>query len=410
MKYNLVWLLSMFYACVAAQNVEPQRDALALYDSLYTSMSDTIGDPFLYMDNVDVLDKSEYIIPSAPAFALLGVTPELVNRPGVVRDFKVDWRIKNYEIAPDFALEAQPVWLFHFNKKGLLHYAQSSPLMQTLSTTSISLGTAKLDGVNHFSYALKMTLYREKDPLKDKALMTEIFLEEAESKREIEANLVELRAELARTKDKSERKNIRRQIDFFMLQKRDRQLRIQDRMRTIADRHAADNWNASALDIAYGRVFTFNNNAADATYINQAGSAFWVNGALRLGRRGVLGGIVKLKRVGGLSESMFGANVRYGGGKFSFYTEVVSESAFERNAEMLSPEDPFSDKFSKDLGISWIAPIDQVEKERTITIAYGGDFRLSRGILLNFALRTQFQNDFSFNKLIPVANVTCLMR
>ena len=38
--------------------------------------------------------ETNFFIPSAPAFTMLGVTPELVTRPGFVREFKVDWRIK----------------------------------------------------------------------------------------------------------------------------------------------------------------------------------------------------------------------------------------------------------------------------------------------------------------------------
>jgi len=43
-------------------------------------------------------------------------------------------------------------------------------------------------------------------------------------------------------------------------------------------------------------------------------------------------------------------------------------------------------------------------------MSYGGDFRLSNGILLNFALRTKLDERIKFKSLIPVANVTCLMR
>jgi len=63
------------------------------------------------------LKASEMVIPSSPAFALLGVNPEMVLRPSDLKSFKVDWRIKNYNLAPDLALEAQPLWHFYYKKK-----------------------------------------------------------------------------------------------------------------------------------------------------------------------------------------------------------------------------------------------------------------------------------------------------
>jgi hypothetical protein len=48
--------------------------------------------------------NTEVSIPSAPAFAMLGVNPELVMRPADLRSFKVDWRIKNYNLEQDYFL------------------------------------------------------------------------------------------------------------------------------------------------------------------------------------------------------------------------------------------------------------------------------------------------------------------
>lgn len=412
MKYTILLMTLLFSYTIYAQDEIPneEQDTFNIYEGLYDFIQDSLIDEIAELPNYDVLDKSEYLIPSAPAFSLLGVTPEIVNRPGVVRDFKVDWRIKNYQIAPDFALEAQPMWLFHFNKKGLSYYAQSSKFMQALSTLSVSLGTAKLDGVNHFSYAAKMTIYRENDPLKDQALLKDLYFAESKARLEVDAKIKALEIELLNAKTKEDKKRIAELIDYRKLQKRNVINTTRDQMQALTDEHIGQYWNASSLDLSYGRVFTFNNNAGDDIYINKAGHAFWLNGALRSGKNGLLSAMIKMKKVGGLSESLLGVNYRYGGSRFSFYAEVVNERKFERAADFIDIEDPFSDKFSKDLGISWLTPDEDVVKENVLTIAYGGDFKLSRGILLNFALRTQFQKDLSFNKLIPVANLTCLMR
>ena len=91
----------------------------------------------------DLVRKSEFTIPSAPAFSLLGATPEMVTRPGTVQDFKVDWRIKNYNLAPDLALEMQPFWAFYYDRKGLDEYRKATPFMKTLSTLKLILWYGK---------------------------------------------------------------------------------------------------------------------------------------------------------------------------------------------------------------------------------------------------------------------------
>ena len=68
------------------------------YDESYDEYSDDYTDEAEDLSG-DIMRKSEFAIPSSPAFSLLGVTPEMVTRPGSVQDFKVDWRLKNYNIA-----------------------------------------------------------------------------------------------------------------------------------------------------------------------------------------------------------------------------------------------------------------------------------------------------------------------
>ena len=90
---------------------------------------------------------------------------------------------------------------------------------------------------------------------------------------------------------------------------------------------------------------------------------------------------------GDRNQVMTGVSYRYGSPRYNFFVETL----YQFN----SIYDPtIDDRFSKP----------------EISLAYGGDFRLSRNILLNFALRTNFDQDFNFLKLIPVANIMCLMR
>ena len=101
--------------------------------------------PAVAQDYDEYAEETNFFIPSAPAFTMLGVTPEIVTRPGYTREFKVDWRIKNYNLAPDLALEAMPVWFLYYDRHDLDVYRRATPLQKTLSTLSFSMATAKID-------------------------------------------------------------------------------------------------------------------------------------------------------------------------------------------------------------------------------------------------------------------------
>lgn len=53
--------------------------------------------------------QTEFVIPPSPAYQMLDATSSLVNSTGTIRDFKVDWSFKTYRLAPNLAIEAQPV-------------------------------------------------------------------------------------------------------------------------------------------------------------------------------------------------------------------------------------------------------------------------------------------------------------
>lgn len=357
----------------------------------------------------DLVRKSEFTIPSAPAFSLLGATPEMVTRPGTVQDFKVDWRIKNYNLAPDLALEMQPFWAFYYDQKGLDEYRRATPFMKTLSTLSLSFGTAKNDGINHFAYALKMNLFREKDPVSDPALLKQMAEELAESQGPLKEYIKDLRTQLDTVSSREERLILREEIfntrgEIAALQKSQKAELIQ-----VQANYMAENWNSSGLDIAFGKVYTYANEL-DTLNIQNAGYAIWLNGAVKSGHRGLIGGIARVKKVGENQDFMLGASYRFGGARFSFYGELVYESLRNFSDSGFSEEELFAAKYARDLDNGWLMFNEPIESISRLTMSYGGDFRLSNGILLNFALRTKLDEKIRFKTLIPVANVTCLMR
>lgn len=366
-----------------------------------------------YDDAADLSEEfvrnSEFHIPSSPSFFLMGVTPELVGRPGTVQDFKVDWRLKNYNIAPDLSIEGQPLWMLIYDRKGLDEYRKATPFMKTLSTLSLSFGNAKIDGINHFSYGMKINLARERDPVSDPELLRDMAREMAEMEEPLRAKLRTLREELDSTFNKEERILIREQL--FNTRSEIRQVnRVQkQRLIDLQQEYMQENWNSSSLDFAIGRVHTYNN-ALDTLNVQSAGFGAWLSGAKGFGRRSLVSGIARFKRIGVNNDLMLGISYHFGGARFSFFGELVYESLKNLSENGFSEDELFASNFSEDIGGGWVKFAEGIESVSQVSLTYGGNFRLSNGILLNFALRTRLDQNLKFKKLLPVANVTCLMR
>jgi hypothetical protein len=303
----------------------------------------------------------------------------------------------------------QPFWAFYYDRKGLDEYRKATPFMRTLSTLSLSFGIAKNDNVNHSAYAIKLNLFREKDPVSDPILLNQMAEELAEQQGPLKEYLRDLRAQLDTVSSREERMTLRDEIFNTRGQMASLQKGQKAQLIEVQARYMAENWNSSGLDIAFGRVYTYANDL-DTLNIQNAGYALWLNGGVRSGHRGLLGGIFRLKKVGLNQDFMTGISYRFGGARFSFYSEFVYESLKNFSVSGFSDDELFASKYVRDLDNGWLQFNEPIESLTRLTLTYGGDFRLSNGILLNFALRTKLDERIKFKTLIPVANVTCLMR
>lgn len=359
------------------------------------------------------LKNTEMSIPSAPAFALLGVNPEIVLRPSDLKSFKVDWRVKNYTLAPDLALEAQPLWHLYYKKKSFADYANASIIAKKLSTTSLSFGTAKIDGINHAAYSLKLNLFSKNDPIIDKNLLNDLIAEHDVAlimvQREIDSVMVN--RDIAT--DPDVKNELKSELEALIWKKQNISTEIQDKYRTIIEEYQTENWNRTMLDIAFGSVYTYDNAGLDSLKVKKAGMAIWLNGCLKMGKNGLLSGIFRYTKVIDSSNKLFGISYRHGSPKFNFFMEFAYENLgnyFDITQDAaFAEEEYFADKYVEDLGSGWLN-FNNTNSKTQYNIAYGGDFKLSRNILLNFALRTQFTNELKMSRLIPVANVVCLMK
>jgi hypothetical protein len=357
--------------------------------------------------------NAEISIPSAPAFAMLGVNPEIVTRPSDLKSFKVDWRIKNYNLAPDLALEAQPLWHFYYKKRSFDEYAAASRLAKKLSTLSLSAGTAKIDNINHASYSIKLNLYKKNDVINDTLLLKQLTSEHRYQQDRFNQQIDSLVILRYQTTDPKRKNEIDKELDVIRYEIKNAHEISRLKYRNIIDQYYAENWNNTMLDAAFGSVYTYDNAGIDSLKVKRAGYALWLNGCLKMGEHGLMSGLFRYTRIVDSSNKMFGLNFRYGSQRYNFYAEVVYEilgNYFDPSQEFAFDEDEyFAGKYIEDIGSGWL-DFNNTDSKTQYTMAYGGDFKLSRNILLNFALRTQFTSDIKLTRLLPVANIICLMK
>ena len=361
------------------------------------------------VDSQDWPELSPASIPSAPAFSLLGVNPEIITRPSDIKEFKVDWRIKNYKLAPDLALEGQPLWHLHFKKKGPNYLMESSQFLKILSTTSVSLATAKIDNVNHLAWALKCNLYKEHSLLDNSE-----FLKEKQNKLDailgpLQKEIDSLNFQIHSIKDIDTIRFIKEKIRDLKFESKMKNQEVMQSLNEAADQFVIDHWNMSMLDAGFGRVYTYNNSAIDSLRLRKAGYGIWINGGKSLGKQGLLSGMIKINRIGINSDMIVGASYRYGSYRFNFFAELVMNRINNNPENGFLDEEQFSDLRAVDLGVGWYG-YQEGEAYTMWNLSYGGDFRLNNNILLNFSLRTNLNNKFKFNSFVPIANIICLMQ
>ena len=361
-------------------------------------------------NEADLATQDGMTIPSAPAFTILGVNPEMVQRPSDIKSFKVDWRIKNYNLAPDLALEGQPIWYFLHRKKPIRQLSHNSLFAKTISTLSLSVATAKIDGINHAAYAMKMNLYKEKDPLTHSEAHKLIEHDFHQSFHSINNQLDDLHMQMKNSVANSD--SLQELINELKLRALQLAEDREEKYFQLYEEDPYNKWNRSMIDMAFGRVFTYDNGRLDSLKMQSAGYSIWMNGAIGIGSSSLITSLIRWSRVHQNNNYLVGISYRFGNQKFNFFAELVYESLgnyFDINVDdAFSEDERFSEKFESDIGNGWIG-FNPGITSRQYTIAYGGDFKLNRNILLNFAIRTQFSGSWSLNRLIPVANVVCLM-
>lgn len=375
----------------------------------------------------------ELSIPAAPIFDLMGVTPSQITRTSDIKDFKVDWSFKSWRLNPNLAIQSQPVWELFYNRKDLSKYQGASGFMRRLASLDVSIGTVQNeDEDRRIGGAAKLNLLKGADPLLAKELYTDISEKYRVEKTDLENQIHELENTLDSTTDIMKKPALRAQIKST----EDQLLSINSRRNAEINERAAifvaENWNASWLDIAAGKVNTFATDSAGSLLklrLNRNTAwSFWLNGGFPMGKRMLVSALVRtsvyeeqvdflLRDKTSGEETVqqavadnelwsLGLNVRYGGSIYTFFAEFLYErrglkTPLEALNEVFKLSDNNQEIVSSSVKWTTLHPF---------TINFGGDWRISRNVILNYGMRCIFDDNWKFQTFIPVATISCMMR
>lgn len=367
-----------------------------------------------------ITKATEFAIPTSPAFDLLNVNPSQVTRASNIRDFKVDWSFRSWRLKPNLALQAQPIWEICYNRADLSKYRKATGVGRLLSTLDISAGTVEDDDQSRrASLSAKLNLYRQKDPLLDKKLFLEIDTVYRKVQIERLEALFALQNQLKNKKNKEQKALIAQKIDS--LENHYDKLAAEHKIKTqeIAQQFIKDHWNASHIDLAYGKVFRYKNDTLSRLKSTGVADAIWLNASVGIGKKVLISGLVRYtmaRKIREFKDSTFiensivettekqtvsnkkgdlisaGLNFRYGSSKFNFFVEYLGSFQLGKNAQLIDSQQ---------------ANLTQLAFH---SISYGGDWRINRNITLTYGARTDFSQTGKFQNLIPVAGLACMMR
>jgi hypothetical protein len=378
------------------------------------------------------LSPKEFSIPAAPIFDLMGVTSSQINRTSDIKDFKVDWSFKSWKLNPNLAIQSQPVWELLYNRKDLKKYQTASLLMRRLASTDVSIGSV-LDENNdrRIGFAVKLNLFKQRDPLMVKELYAEIGEKYSIEKKDLDSQLKSLQLQLDTTKNVMLKPDIRNQIksaeeQLATIHSR-RNAEINSKAKIFVDEH----WNASSLDAAFGRVYSYKTDSAGSLKslrLNRnTGWGGWLNGSVGIGKKWLLSGLVRTswyeeeleflmvdpntleevsqKAVADNTLYSVGTNLRYGGSIYTFFVEFLYEKK-----GLKTPVEALNETFKAPGNFQVVASTVKWDVVHPNTLSFGGDWRISRSVVLNYGMRCVFDNNWKMQTFTPIATVACMMR
>lgn len=344
---------------------------------------------------------SELTIPSSPAFDLMQVNAAYINKPNIIRDFKVDWSFKSYKLSPNLALQGQPIWEMFYSRDNLYKYQQANGFLKTLSTFDVSVGTVEDEWSNRkLAYAFKLNLYRQYDPW---ASNDEIdnTLEAYYNERYTLDSIIYIKSlyldtlESQSNSDPLVKREVKKQIEELEKEVDGLKEHYNTKVKDIVKSTSSAKWNASHVDVAYGRSLSFASITTNSIKQNGQGNAAWINSSIGIGKTFLLSTLIKynflVKSVvptradtSSISQETIGTgiNIRYGNEKVTFFAEYFYEQSAKSNSNLIQNN----------------------------IVGYGGDWRFSNNVILSFSLRTFYDGRGKLTNMVPFIGLSCMMR
>jgi hypothetical protein len=378
------------------------------------------------------LTPKEFTIPVSPLFDLLGAAPAQVAKTADIKDFKVDWSFRNWRINPNLAIQAQPLWEIFYNRKKIDKYQQANRFQRMMASLDVSVGTLQGEGeTRRIGGAVKINLYRQKDPLLVKGVYDEVqnaFDEELvllkEKEKELLASLDTL---LKPSEIKTVREAIRENDGKLTSYYGRRNTAIQEKAATFI----SDNWNSAYIDAAFGKVYTYSTDSAGTlkklSLNRNTGNGGWINFGFGLGKRSLISGLLRTTfyeeeisffikdkitgeeinetAIAGNNLISLGINYRYGGPLYNFFAEVLWEGKKSR-----TPFGALQSVFEAPDGKEIVVSTVKWDTVNPYTINLGGDWRISRNVILNYGIRWVMDEKFKTISFTPIASISCMMR
>jgi len=377
------------------------------------------------------ISPKELAISPSPIFDLMGATPTQVTRLADVKDFKVDWSMK-YGINPNLAIQSQPFWEFFYNRKDLSKYQNASGFMRKVASIDLSFGSIQDESsYRRIGGAVKLNVYRQKDPLMAKELYEDIGIKYKQEKEDLEIQLKEVKLKLDTTKNILDKPAIRNNIksleEQLNSQNSKRMAEINQRAKIFVD----ENWNSSSIDIAVGRTHTFKSDSTGTFGMKRnnrsSGTGAWILGNVGLGKKILFTGLfrgfwyddqVEFKVIDNITGDevaqkanakntvySVGINMRYGGSIYTFFIEMLYEYKKVKTAN-----DALAQAYKVPTNMQVVGSSLKWDVIHPNTFTFGGDWRISRSVIISYGLRSVFDSKWKFKNFTPIATISCMMR
>jgi hypothetical protein len=264
-----------------------------------------------------------------------------------------------------------------------------------------------------------------------KELYEDIGIRFAEEKSNLEQQLKELQQKLDTSENILDKPQIREQIKGVEGQLQTINSRRNAEINDRAKIFIAENWNAASLDVAFGKVFTYESDSAGSLKklrLNRnTGFGLWMNGGVPLGKKWMLSGLFRTtwyeeelnflvrnrvtleeQEAAAVAENRIyslGMNLRYGGPLYSFFIEFL----YEKKA-IKTPADALSKVFTEPADMEVVASSVRWTPLNPNMLSIGGDWRVGKNVIINYGMRWVMDEKGKTQAFIPVAGISCMMR